>query len=91
MVVLILDRTSPGIRGELTRWMLQPRAGVFVGSVSAMVRDRLWTKVCAEVGAEAGCVMLHTANNEQGFSIRTHGKPSRAIDDFEGLLLIRSG
>jgi len=88
-VVLILDRVKPGLRGELTRWLLEPKAGVFVGNVSAMVRDRLWSKISAETDLRAGCVMVHTYNNEQGFSIRTHGAPSRSIEDFEGLLLVR--
>lgn len=89
MMVLMLDRASPSLRGELTRWMLEPRAGVFVGRVSAMVRDRLWDKVCGEVGEDAGCVMVCATNNEQGFAIRTHGRPTRMIEDFEGLVLVR--
>lgn len=89
MVVLILDRVKPGLRGELSRWMLEPKAGVFVGRLSGMVRDRLWDKIRREADFEAGCVMLHTSNNEQGFLIRTHGKPTRPIEDFEGLLLAR--
>jgi CRISPR-associated protein Cas2 len=45
MVVLILERVPPGLRGELTRWFLEPQAGVFVGRVSAIVRElspRAW-------------------------------------------------
>jgi len=89
MVVLILDRVKPGLRGDLTRWMLEPKAGVFVGRLSGMVRDRLWDKVCREAGLKAGCVLVYTSNNEQGFSIRTHGEPTRPIEDFEGLVLVR--
>ena len=47
MVVLILERVPPGLRGELTRWFLEPQAGVFVGRVSAAVRERLWEKAAA--------------------------------------------
>lgn len=47
MVVLIVERVPASLRGALTRWMIEPKAGVFVGSVSAMVRERLWLKVCA--------------------------------------------
>ena len=45
MVVMILESVPPSLRGEITRWMIQPKAGVFVGKVSAMVRDKLWEKV----------------------------------------------
>ena len=42
MVILILECVPSSLRGELTRWMLELKAGVFVGTMSAMVRDRLW-------------------------------------------------
>jgi CRISPR-associated protein Cas2 len=48
MVVLILERGPPGLRGELTRWFLEPQAKMSVGRVSAMVRDRLWEKACGQ-------------------------------------------
>ncbi len=88
MVVMVLERVPPGLRGELTRWMLEPRAGVFVGTLSAMVRDRIWEKVCA--GAREGaCTLLFSSNTEQGFSVRTWGEGSRRVEDFEGLFLVR--
>ena len=34
MVVFILQRVSPSLRGELTRWLVQPHTGVYVGTVS---------------------------------------------------------
>ncbi len=88
MMVLILERASPGLRGELTRWLLEPRAGVFVGTVSARVRDCLWQKVCrsAKVGA---ALMVYTTNTEQGFALRAFGDPSRELVEFEGLWLVR--
>lgn len=89
MVVLMLDRASPGLRGELSRWMLEPKAGVFVGRISAMVRDRLWEKICKEVGDDVGSTMIYSTNNEQGFSVRAFGCPTRMVEDFEGLLLVR--
>ena len=89
MVVLILERVPPGLRGELTRWFLEPKAGVFVGRVSAMVRDRLWEKSCKQA-KEGGCLMIHTGCNEQGFQIRSWGLTARSIEDFEGLFLVRT-
>ena len=40
MVVIILEKVSASLRGELTRWMIEPHTGVFVGHVSGMVRDK---------------------------------------------------
>lgn len=88
MVVMILERVQPGLRGELTRWFLEPKACVFVGRVSAMVRDRLWDKACKQA-REGGCLMIYRSDNEQGFKILSWGKTARSVEDFEGLFLVR--
>ena len=88
MVVMILERVPQGLRGELSRWFLEPKAGVFVGRVSAMVRDKLWEKACKDV-RDGGCVMIYSSDNEQGFRIRSWGQTARSIEDFEGLFLVR--
>ncbi len=88
MVFLILERVSSRLRGELTRWFLEPKAGVFVGRVSAMVRDKLWEKAC-EKSMGGGCLMIYSSDNEQGFRVRSWGETSRSIEDFEGLFLVR--
>lgn len=89
MMVLVVERVSGSVRGELTRWLLEPKAGVFVGRVSAMVRDKLWEKVCKGMkGREAG-LLVYSADTEQGFAIRHHGETTRLVVDFEGLALIK--
>ena len=86
MIVLILERAKPSLRGELTRWLAELKAGVYVGTVSARVRDLLWMRV--EKGLKDGAAFLiYPAPTEQGFTIRTLGTPGRRIEDFEGLLL----
>lgn len=65
MIVLILESVSPSLRGEITKWLLEPLAGVFVGKVSGAVRELLWEKVCKESG-EGGCTLIQSAANEQG-------------------------
>lgn len=88
MTVLILERVSPGLRGYLSRWMLEPKAGVFVGTLSAMVRDKLWEESCRKAGVGA-CLLIHSAATEQGFAMKAWNAPSRWIEDFEGLTLVR--
>ena len=87
MIVMILERVSPSLRGELTRWLLEPKAGVFVGSASAMVRQKLWEKVCRRV-KDGACMMIWSTNNEQGFQIDFWGNTSRHVLDWDGLQLI---
>jgi CRISPR-associated protein Cas2 len=89
MIVLVVERVPASLRGELTRWLLEPKAGVFVGKVSAMVRDKLWERVCKGLkGREAG-LLVYSADTEQGFAIRAHGETSRLVVDLEGLTLIK--
>ncbi|MBN2054106.1 type I-E CRISPR-associated endoribonuclease Cas2 [bacterium] len=88
MVVMVLENVPVGLRGELTRWLLEPKAGVFVGRISAMVRDRLWEKACGSA-RDGGCLMIHSSDTEQGYRIRSWGKTARRIEDFEGLFLVR--
>lgn len=87
VIVLMVERVPANMRGELTRWLLEPKAGVFVGKVSGMVRDKLWERVCANVGGGAA-MLIHPADTEQGFAIRFWGKTSRTAVDFEGLFLL---
>lgn len=87
MVVLILERVPASLRGELSRWMVEPRAGVFVGKLSAIVRDMLWEK--ASKGAKGGAgMLLYSSPSEQGFAMRSFGDTTRTLMDWEGLLLV---
>lgn len=87
MIVLILEKVTPSLRGELTRWFLEPKSGVFVGRTSATVRDKLWEKACSQA-KDGGCLMIHSSNNEQGYKIKSWGETTRVIKDFEGLFLV---
>lgn len=88
MVVLIVERAKPSLRGELSRWLIEPRAGVFVGNVSAMVRDKLWEKV-TKTTPDGGAIMIHNAMTEQGFTARIFGDTTRTLVDLEGILLVQ--
>jgi len=88
MLVMILEKVPVSLRGELSRWLLEPRPGVFVGKVSAMVRDRLWTKCCTKATHKGGVIQVWNTNNEQGYDIRTYGRTKREVVDHEGLKLV---
>lgn len=88
MIVLIVEKVSGSLKGEITRWMIELKAGVFVGSLSGMVRDKLWENVCKKA-KEGNCILVYKFNNEQGFEIRTWGTGSREVVDLEGLFLTR--
>ena len=87
MLVMILQRAPTSLRGELSRWLLEPAPGVFLGNPSRRVRDELWEKAFGKV--KSGTVtQIWTARNEQGFNYRQHGGPDRQITELEGLALV---
>lgn len=88
MTVIVLECVPVGLRGQLTRWLLEVRAGVFVGTVSSRVRECLWEMVEAE-RRNGSAVMIHGAQNEQGFVVRASGDNTREIVDIDGLALVR--
>jgi CRISPR-associated protein Cas2 len=88
MVVMILEKVPTSLRGELTRWLIEPHPGVFVGHVSALVRDKLWEKCVKKLG-DGGMIQMWSTNTEQRFAIRSWGQTDRDIVDMEGLWLVR--
>ncbi len=88
MTVLVIENGKPGLRGHVTRWLLEVRAGVFVGTVSSRVRDHIWTIVTEKIAA-GSAILLWTCRSEQGFAMRSIGDNSREIIDIDGLLLVR--
>jgi CRISPR-associated protein Cas2 len=89
MVVFIIENVKPALRGELSRWLFEIKTGVFVGRVSALVREELWELIGQKVGKGAA-VMLYPQRNEQGFDARIMGNRSRTLIDIEGVLLVKT-
>ena len=63
MTVIILERVPASLRGELTRWLLEPRTGVFVGRPSALVRDKLWELIGGKLKGGAA-LMIYRSDTE---------------------------
>lgn len=87
MIIMILENVPTTLRGELSRWLIEARTGVFIGHVSAMVRDKLWEKCCHNAAA-GGVLQAWATNTEQHFQMRLNGDTSRQLIETEGLQLI---
>lgn len=88
MLVMILENVPPGLRGELTRWLIEPHTGMFVGHCSAQVREKLWWK-CVQSKDIGGVIQIWSTNTEQRFAMRKSGDTDRRLVDFDGLQLVR--
>ncbi|MEU6988526.1 type I-E CRISPR-associated endoribonuclease Cas2e [Streptomyces sp. NPDC046324] len=87
MAVLATSAVPEHVRGALTRWMIEPAPGMYIGTLSARVRDELWRTVVASVGAGAA-VLAYPDANEQGYTLLTAGERRRVPIDFDGLVLV---
>lgn len=87
MLVIVLENAPPRLRGRLAIWLLEVRAGVYVGDVTRRVREMIWKNI--EAGIEEGnAVMAWSTNTESGFDFMTLGVNRRIPVEFDGLKLV---
>lgn len=90
MLVIVVVSAPPRLRGRLAVWLLEVRAGVYLGNYGRRVREMIWGQVCAHI--EGGnAVIAWTAPNETGFEFDTCGKNRRVPVDLDGLRLVSFG
>jgi CRISPR-associated protein Cas2 len=81
-----MTRCPVSLRGDLTKWLLEISPGVFVGQISARVRDGLWDRICRNAGS-GKAIMVFNARNEQHLDFRVHKGEWEPID-FDGIKLM---
>lgn len=86
MIVLVLTACPAGLRGFLTRWLMEISAGVFVGKVNARVREALWERVVEMIG-NGRAILVRSVRSEQGLDVRVHGHHWEPVD-IDGLTLM---
>lgn len=79
MIVVTLTKVPPALRGDLTKWCQEIQTGVYVGNVSARIRDRLWERVMKNIG-KGEATLVYTINNELGYDFRTTRRDRQAVD-----------
>lgn len=86
MVVITLEKCPLALRGDLTMWLQEISTGVYVGQVSARVREKLWQRVCEE-SKSGRATMVYSAQNEQHLKFEVHNAVWEPVD-FDGLRLM---
>jgi CRISPR-associated protein Cas2 len=87
MLVIVLENAPPRLRGRLAVWLLEVRAGVYVGNYSRKTREHIWSQV--EEGLENGnAVMVWRSPAEAGYEFVTLGENRRMPADFDGVQLV---
>ena len=84
MLVIVAENAPPRLRGRLAVWLLEIRAGVYVGAFSKRTREMIWEQVCGAIG-EGNAVIAWAAPNDAGFEFDTCGVNRRIPVNFDGL------
>lgn len=87
MIVISLSDCPPKVRGDLSKWLFELNTGVYVGKLSARVREELWNRICENLSS-GKATMVYSAANEQGMEFRVHNTTWQPID-LDGLTLMR--
>lgn len=86
MIVVTLSSCPSSLKGDLTLWMQEISTGVYVGNLSARVRDELWQRIISNV-EQGTASMIYSSNNEQRMEFRVHNSGYKPIE-FDGLFLV---
>lgn len=86
-LVVVAENVPPRLRGRLAIWLLEVRAGVYIGDVSRRTHEMIWQQLAA--GHEDGnVVMAWASNSESGYEFQTLGANRREPIDYDGLRLV---
>lgn len=87
MLVIVVENVPPRLRGRLAIWLLEVRAGVYVGDLSRRVREMVWDTIEKGIG-DGNAVMAWSTNTESGFDFMTLGKNRRIPVEMDGIKLV---
>jgi CRISPR-associated protein Cas2 len=87
MLVIVVENAPPRLRGRLAVWLLEIRAGVYVGTYSRRTRERIWAEVEGAI-EDGNAVIAWAAPNDAGFEFDTCGSNRRIPTDLDGFRLV---
>jgi len=87
MLVIVVENAPQRLRGRLAVWLLEIRAGVYVGKVSRRIREMIWDQVCVGIG-DGNALVSWSTNTEAGFDFETYGTNRRIPCEMDGVKLV---
>ena len=88
MVVIVLENAPPRLRGRLAIWLLEVRAGVYVGDYGRRVREYLWQQVTEGIDSGNAVLVWRDEGQEAGFQFETLGENRRIPVEMDGVRLV---
>lgn len=87
MVILSISSCPPSLRGDLSKWLNEINTGVYIGKLSARVREELWKRICENI-KDGQATMVFSASNAQGYAILVHNTAWKPVD-YDGITLMK--
>jgi CRISPR-associated protein Cas2 len=87
MMIVVVNDAPPRLRGRLAVWLLEVRAGVYVGVYGARTREMIRDQV-RDLIEDGDAVIAWDAPTDAGFEFETFGRNRREPVDFDGLRLV---
>jgi CRISPR-associated protein Cas2 len=88
MMVIVVENAPPRLRGRLSLWLAEIRAGVYVGNYSARTRERIWNEIRQMIGSGTA-VIAWRAPTDSGFAFDSIGQSRREPVEIDGLTLVK--
>ncbi|GAA5232656.1 type I-E CRISPR-associated endoribonuclease Cas2 [Verticiella sediminum] len=86
-LAVVTENVPPRLRGRMAIWLLEVRAGVYIGDVSRRTREMIWEQL-SEGHEDGSVVMAWASSHESGYEFQTLGENRREPVEFDGLRLV---
>jgi CRISPR-associated protein Cas2 len=87
MMVIAVNNGPPRLRGRLSLWLVEVRAGIYVGEYSRKTRERIWEEVVSFI-EDGDAVIAYSAPTDNGMKFETCGSDRRIPVDLDGLEVV---
>ena len=87
MLVIVVSNAPPRLRGRLAVWLLEIRAGVYIGNYSRRTREMIWQEVTDHIG-EGDAIIAWATRSDNGYTFETCGASRRIPVDLDGMKLV---
>ena len=86
-LVVVIENVPPRLLGRMAIWLLEVRAGVYIGDVSKRTREMIWEQL-SQGHEDGNVVMAWARNHESGYEFQTLGPNRRLPVEFDGMHLV---
>lgn len=88
MLVIAVNNAPPRLRGRLAVWLVEIRAGVYVGNYSRRTREMIWEQVQSLI-EDGDAIIAWATATDAGYDFDTCGLNRRTPTDVDGMKVVR--